>query len=235
MRAIINNIIDFYQMQAKALSVLLDSTERALEQSEKKRKADEQAQKVESFARNLTLDLNNMLAKFYFLKERKSRRQEQMTTGQERAVAEFAVFVKALTRNLSSLLKRFQGSQSFEDKIDKEIRELEASVGRKLQEFDEALDETKATLTIRLIEFAQNITGGFAKLLIKVRSIARTVANRRKLNKTLKKSTQNIKKHSPLRAQGAYDNELENLFKCPSIKSVSSDEKNSKRLIHLKV
>jgi len=233
MRAIINNIIDFYQMQAKALSVLLDNTERALEQSERKRKADEQVQKVESFVRNLTLDLNNMLAKFYFLKERKSRKQEQMTDGQERAVVEFAVFVKALTRNLSSLLRRFQGSQTFEDKIDKEIRELETGVGRKLQEFDKALDETKATLTIRLIKFVQNIAGSFTKL-IPVQRIYLTMANSRKSYSPLGESPQNIKEDSPAGIQNASDDELENLFNCSNIRPAKSNDKKSKCLMDLK-
>jgi len=64
MKAIINNIIDSYRMEADAWSILLDNTQRALEQAEKKRKADQQAQRVESLVRNLIMDLNNLLARF---------------------------------------------------------------------------------------------------------------------------------------------------------------------------
>ena len=207
MRGIINNIINFYEMQAKALNVLLANTQKALEQSEKERKANEQAQRVENFVKELTMDLNNMLTKFYFLKDRKNRRQEQMTDRQAKAMAEFAIFVKTLTNNVCSLLKRFQEGQTFEEKIDKEIKELEAGIGQKLREFDKALDETNDTLTIRLIKFVQNITGSFARL-IQVQRIFPAMANRRKPDKLLKKSTQNIKEDSPARIQDTSDNEL---------------------------
>lgn len=152
MKGIINNIIDFYQMQEEALNVLLNNTQKALEQSQEKRKADEQAQRVGNFVKDLTMDLNNMLAKFHFLKERKDRRQEQLTEGQTKAITEFAIFVKILTRNISSLLKRFQAGDTFEEKIDGEIKELETNIKQKLKEFDEALDETKDTLTNRIIK-----------------------------------------------------------------------------------
>jgi hypothetical protein len=248
MKGIINKIINFYQMQAEALNVLLANTQKALEQSEEERKADEQAQRVENFVRNLTMDLNNMLAKFYFLKDRKNRRQEQMTDRQAKAITEFAVFAKTLTKNVCSLLKRFQEGRTFEEKIDKEIRELEAGVGRRLKEFDEALDETNGTLTIRLIKFARDIVGSFTKL-IQVQRIYLTMANSRKADRPLpapvvpaqvaqaqvEKSTQNISEESPARTQGGGDNKLENIFSGSSIKSANSDEKRSKCLMHLKV
>ena len=209
------------------MNVLLANTQKALEQSEKEGKANEQIQRVENFVKDLIMNLNNMLTKFYFLKDRKNRRQEQMTDRQAKAITEFSVFIKVLTKNVCSLLKRFQAGQSFEEKIDKEIKELEASVGQRLKEFDKALDETNGTLTIPLIKFAQNIAGGFAKL-IPVQRIFSPMANRRKSDKLLKKSTQNINEDSPARPQDTYGDELENLFNC-SI-SVKSDEKRSKCL-----
>jgi hypothetical protein len=48
MKAIINNIIDSYRMEAEAWSILLDSTQRALEQAENKGKADEHEEMQES-------------------------------------------------------------------------------------------------------------------------------------------------------------------------------------------
>lgn len=139
MRGIINNIINFYQMQAEALGVLLANTQKAIDQSEKERNADEQIQRVESFVKDLTMNLNNMLTKFYFLKDRKNRKQEQMTDSQVKATTEFAIFVKTLTENVRSLLRRFQDGQGFEEKIDEEIRGLETCAGKKLKEFDKAL------------------------------------------------------------------------------------------------
>lgn len=48
MKAIINNIIDSYRMEAEAWSVLFDSTQRALKQAENKGKADEYEKMQES-------------------------------------------------------------------------------------------------------------------------------------------------------------------------------------------
>jgi hypothetical protein len=221
-------------MQAKTLNVLLANTQKALERSEKERKANEQIQRIEGFVKGLIMNLNNMLTRFYFFKDRKNRRQEQMTDKQVKAITEFTVFVKALTKNVCSLLKRFQESQSFEEKIDKEIMELEAGIGQRLKEFDKALDETNGSLTTRLIKFAQNITGSFVKVL-QVRSSVLTVAGGRRTDKLLKKPTQNIKEDSQARIQDTGDGQLENVFNCSSIRlGKNNEEKRSKCLLGLK-
>jgi hypothetical protein len=136
MRGIINNIINFYEMQAKVLGVLVANTQKALEQSENQRKADELIQKVENFVRDLIMNLNNMLTRFYFLKDRNKRQHKEMTQTRVKALANFTNFVKTLTGNVSSLLKRSLKSHTFEEKIDMEIMELEACIGHKLKEED---------------------------------------------------------------------------------------------------
>ena len=88
-----------------------------------------------------------------------------MTDRQVKAVTEFAIFVKTLTKKVCSLLNRLQESQTFEEKIDEEIRGLETCVGQRLKEFDKALEETSSTLTIYPIKFARNIAGSFADQL----------------------------------------------------------------------
>jgi hypothetical protein len=233
MKGIINNIIDFYQMQEEALNVLLNSTQKALEQSEKKRKADEQAQRVENFVRDLTMDLNNMLTKFYFLKDRKNRKQEQLTEGQKKAAVEFAAFVKTLINNVSSLLKRFEGSQAFEEKIDKEIKELEASVRQKLREFDKALDEAGDTSTVRLIKFVRNIIISFTRL-IRLQMIFLTQASSKEAGKPLGELMQNTSEDSPAQIRDSGNNQLENLFSCSSVKPVESSDKKSKCLMDIR-
>jgi hypothetical protein len=65
-----------------------------------------------------------------------------MTDRQVKAITEFVIFVRTLTENVRSLLKRFQDGHTFEEKIDEEIRGLETCVGQRLKEFDKALDET---------------------------------------------------------------------------------------------
>jgi uncharacterized phage infection (PIP) family protein YhgE len=234
MRGIINNIINFYQMQAESLNVLVTNTQKALEQSEKERKANEQIQRLENFVKDLTMNLNNMLTRFHSLKQRKARRQEQLTEGQTKAIDEFAIFVKALTKNVCSLLNRFQQGQTFEEKINKEIKELETSVRRELREFDKSLDETKDALTTPLIRFVQNIHRGLAKLF-KGRSIIIAVANRRKSDKPPENPPKEARENPFEQPQDVYDRELENIVDSSNIKSLRSDEKKSKCLMHLKL
>jgi O6-methylguanine-DNA--protein-cysteine methyltransferase len=233
MRAIINNIINSYQIQSEAWSVLVANTQKALEQSEKERKANEQIQRVEHFMKDLIMNLNNMLTKFQFLKEHKNRKQEQLTDSQIKDIAEFANFVKTLTKNVCSLLNRFQQGRTFEEKVDKEIRELEASIGWKLKEFDKALEETKTTLTNRIIRFVQNIPWGLATPF-KGRSII-LEANLRKPDKPPKKPLQETRENSPERLQDVYDSELENLVNSSNIKLLRNDSKKSKYPTHLEV
>ncbi len=214
------------------MRVLVANTQKALEQSEKERKANEQAQRVENFLKDLTKDLNNMLTRFYFLKERKKRKREQMTDSQVKALAEFAIFAKTLTKHVYSLLNRFQAKDTFEEKIDKEIKELEVIVKQRLKEFDKTLDETKNTLTNCIISSAQNIAGSFTKLF-RVQKIFLT--NNKKSYGLLGKSTQNTNHDSPTRIQDSGDNYLEKLFNCSDIKSVTSHNKKSKFPMDLKV
>ncbi len=54
------------------MGVLVANTQNALEESEKEIKVNEQIIRVKDFIK----DLNNMLTKFYFIKERKNLRQE---------------------------------------------------------------------------------------------------------------------------------------------------------------
>ena len=145
MRAIICNIITFYEMRAKALSVFVANTQKILKESERKGKADDQAEKIENFIKNLTMEVNNMLTRFYFQKE-----HEQMTDDQRKALVDFVNFVETLTKSVQSLLRRYQKSQTFEEKIDKEMKELEAHFKQRLKEFDEALNGRDDTLTSRL-------------------------------------------------------------------------------------
>jgi hypothetical protein len=221
-------------MQAKALSVLVANTQKALEQSEKERKANEQIQRVENFVKDLTMDLNNMLAKFYFLKDRKDRKQEQMTDSQAKAVSEFAIFVKTLTENVRSLLRRLQDSQTFEEKTDNEIKDLETCVGQKLKEFDKALDDTTSTLTIRPVKLVRNITGSFVRLL-QVRNLVLAITNGKKLDAPLKKPGHNIKEDSQVGIPNLCDGEFENLFNGLSINSANSNKESSRCLMKAKV
>lgn len=126
----IDNIVTFYEMRAKALDVLVTNTQKALKEfvPDKERKANEQAEKLEDFVRGLIRDINNMLTRFWFQKERK-----QMTDEQANSLVDFLNFTKTLTKEIRSLLTRFQRSQTFEEELDKEIKDIETHVKQRLK------------------------------------------------------------------------------------------------------
>ena len=221
-------------MQAKALGVLVANTQKALEQSENQRKANEQIQRVENFVKDLTMDLNNMLAKFYFLKDHKNRKQEQMTDSQVKAVTEFAVFVKTLTKKVCSLLNRLGESRTFEEKIDKEIRELDAGIGQKLKEFDKALEETPDTLSIRLGKYANTMSEAIREFFTQRRF---STQNSKQLMHTKQPEEQPYNNKEKISAFVASppDEELENLVNGLDISSAQKSNNKSKCYTYSKV
>lgn len=161
MRGIIDNIIAPYEMRAEVMGVLVANTEEALRESaaDREGRAGEQAEKLENFVKGLTMEVNNMLTRFWFQKERKDRKNESMTDEQVKNLADFVNFTNTLTENVHSLQRQLDGirSRTFEQKLDKEIEQIQASLKEKLKEFDEALDETRAgrgnTLKKRLKQY----------------------------------------------------------------------------------
>jgi len=146
MTGIIDNIIAPYEMRAEVLGVLVANIEEALQDRESK--GDEQAKKLEDLLRDLTMDVNSMLARFWFQKERHDRKNESMSDEQVKNIADFAGFTKTLTENVRSLQRQLNGinGQTFERKLDEEIEQIERGAKKKLKEFDEALKETRAGL-----------------------------------------------------------------------------------------
>lgn len=145
-------------MRAKALSILVANSEKALNELDRKRKAHQQAEKLENFVKDVAIDLDNMLTRFYFQKERR-----QMTDAQTKTLEDFVNFTKTLTKKVRSLLTPFQKSQTFEERLDRETKEIEIQVKQRLKEFDEVLSETSDTLKGRLIRYASNIVSGLAR------------------------------------------------------------------------
>jgi len=158
MTGTINNIINFYQMQAETLGVLVANTQKALEQSEKERKADRQMQRVENFVKEWTMDLNNMLTRFYWLRERKGRQGKEITSDQANAMVEFALWVKSLIKTVQPVLEYFRKSPTFAERVDRDIKELEVHIKAQLKKFNEIIDETPDTLTIRLNKYAKTLS-----------------------------------------------------------------------------
>jgi len=258
MRGIVDKIMTFHEIRAKALSVLVANTEKALEEfaPDREKTADEQTAKLDIFVKDLTRDVNNMLTRFWFQKERKLRHHEQMTDDEVKNLADFVNFTKTLTKDVRSLLTRFQKvrSQMFEEKIDKEMQELEIHVRRRLKEFDEALSETPDTLTNRLSKYAGNIAAGIRGRLktmalawyrrMWIRENMRTTRTfDSKINLDVssgltKPLTHSIKQDSITESIDPQDSRLEALFDGPNminINEANSNSEKSKRQIHLKV
>jgi hypothetical protein len=146
MKDFIEKIITFYEMRANAMTILMANTQKALEQStgcltafapEGERIAAEQAERLNSLGKNLTINLNNMLKRFYFHKEHK-----RITSAQTRALADFANFTKTLGRDVRSLSYHFEKScdKTFEKKFDKELKQMEMYVKGRLKGFGRNLD-----------------------------------------------------------------------------------------------
>jgi hypothetical protein len=141
MKDFIEKIITFYEMRANAMTILMANTQKALQQfaPEGERIAAEQVERLNDLGKNLTTDLDNMLKRFYFHKDRK-----RITNAQTRALADFANFTKTLARDVRSLLHHFEKScdKTFEKKLDKELKQMEMFIKGRLKGFDKALEET---------------------------------------------------------------------------------------------
>jgi DNA anti-recombination protein RmuC len=137
-------------MRAEVLGVLVANIEEALRGSaaDRESKADEQAKKLEDRLQDLTMNVNTMLTRLWFQKERHDRKNKPMSDELVNNIADFAGFTKTLTGNVRSLQRQLDGinGQTFERKLDEEIEQIARGVKKKLKEFDDALKETRPGL-----------------------------------------------------------------------------------------
>src|SRR4030042_5176763 len=109
MRGIIDNVIAAYEMRAEGLGVLVANIEEALRAesaAERESKADEQAKKLEDRLQDLTMDVNTMLTRLWFQKERHDRKNEPMSDEEVKNIADFAGFTKTLPGNVRLLQRQ---------------------------------------------------------------------------------------------------------------------------------
>ena len=175
--------------------------------------------------KDLTTDLNNMLTRFHFHKDCK-----QMTNAQTRALVDFAAFVKTLAKQACSLLKRSKKSQTFEEKVDKEMKELEIQVKMRLKEYDEALRGTSNTLKDRLNKYISN----------KVESIKKFFRAKRvgleKVEKAKIDSNQAYRfENAPIDSIDSHDAQLESYIDVLDTNTGGSSSKKSEQQIYLEV
>jgi hypothetical protein len=164
MGGLIDKIIRFYQMRFDALGIVVGNTEKALVETERERRAIEETEKLRSFAKNMTWDVNNMLTRFYFRKERKEKRYQRLSDEEIKALADFVNFTRNLAASVPSWLNRLRRHETFEEKFDEEIKQLETYVKERIREFDEVLEDAligKGRLFIkRLAKRVSNVIRG---------------------------------------------------------------------------
>jgi uncharacterized membrane-anchored protein YhcB (DUF1043 family) len=236
MGGIIDKIIGFYQMRSEALGIVVENTGRALVATERERKANEETEKLQNFAKNMTRDVNNMLTRFYSRKRCKEKRYQRLNDEEANALADFSNFTRVLAVSVSSLLNRLRKNETFEEKLDEEIKQLEIYVKKRIKHFDEVLEDAligKGHLFIRrLVRHAGNIISGFVGLL-QVRNLVLAITNGKKLDRPLKESSQDIENYQ-VETSNPCDSQLENLCNGLNINSVNGSRESSKNLIHLR-
>jgi hypothetical protein len=236
MGGIIDKIIRFYQMRSEALGIVVGNTEKALVETERERKANEETEKLKSFTDSLTRDLNNVLARFYFIEERKKKRYQRLSDEEVNALVDFVDFTRVLAVSVSSWLSRLRENETFEEKLDEEIKQLETYVKKRIKEFDEVLEDAlvgRGRMFIkRLAKHAGNIISGFVRIL-RIRDVVLAIAKRKKLDRPLKESSQNIENYQ-VETSNLCDSQLENLCNGLNINSVNGSRESSKNLMHLR-
>ena len=141
MSGIIDRIIRFYRMRFETLDVVLGNTEKVLMETESERKAVEETEKLQSFVKNMTWDVDNMLTRFYSRKRRKEKRCQRLSDEEVNALEGFADFARNLATSVPSWLSCLRKNETYEEKLDEEIKRLETYVKKRIKEFDEVLED----------------------------------------------------------------------------------------------
>ncbi len=189
------------------------------------KKAGKQAERVKNFVKDLIMDLNNMLTKFYWLKERKQKRHEEMTPDPVNGMVNFTHFVKFLTEKVHSVLGYFQKSPTFAEKIDGEMKDSEARIKAEIKKNNEVLEELPDTLAIRTGKYANTLSEAIREFFTQRRfSILKT----KQLMHTQQPEKQpyNNKEEISTLVANSPDKDMENLVYSSS--EISTEHKNVK-------
>jgi hypothetical protein len=169
MKAIIDNIMTFYDMRADMLGTVVANTEKALKEhgSGAEENTDKQQERLDNFVRGIAKDVSDMLTRFWFLKEHKRSNREPLTSNQAKSVADFADFARTLAKDVRSLVTRFQNARGHrsEKNFDRELRQIEAYVKKRLKAFDEALTSDSAPAERHLSKSFGSVLSHIAKPL----------------------------------------------------------------------
>lgn len=174
---VIGRIISFSQMQAAVMSILMTNTQKALHESAPYEEglAGPQNERLNKFSKSVTTAVSDMLTRFWFQIERKQREHKPMSDDEIKNVRDFVGFVSTLTKNMRSLPNHLQSvdNLTFEAEFDKKLHEVEAYTKKRLQEFDEALDETGKGLKSRFAKSLRSILKHVGKPFMRREFLAR--------------------------------------------------------------
>ena len=161
MIGVIDRIINFSQMQAAVMSILMTNTQKALREFAPYEEyiAGPQDERLNRFSKSVTTAVSDMLTRFWFQIERKQREHMPMSDDEIKNIRDFVSFVRTMTENVRSLPNHCQSvdNRTFEAEFDKELQEVEAYAKKRLQEFDEALDGTGKGLKSRFGKSVRNV------------------------------------------------------------------------------
>jgi len=143
MKGLIDNVITVYEMRAEEMGILVANTQKALGQfaPDGSKTTSEQIERLDNRVKDLTREVSDMLTRFWFVKERKQKKNESMTRDQIKSLVDFATFAKTFAKDVRALLNSFEKKrgQTFEKEFDKEVKRMETYVKDRLKQFDKTL------------------------------------------------------------------------------------------------
>lgn len=130
-------------MRAEEMGILVANTQKALGQfaPDGWKTTSEQIERLDNRVKDLTREVSDMLTRFWFVKERKQKKNESMTRDQIKSLVDFATFAKTFAKDVRALLNSFEKKrgQTFEKEFDKEVKRMETYVKDRLKQFDKTL------------------------------------------------------------------------------------------------
>lgn len=174
---VIDRIINFSQMQAAVMSILMTNTQKVLHEFApyEEYMAGPQDERLNKFSKSVTTATSDMLTRFWFQIERKQREHKPMSDNEIENIKGFVSFVSTLTENMRSLPNHLQSidNRTFQAEFDEKLQEVEAYTKKRLQEFDEALEGTDKGLKSRFGKSVRSVLKRVAKPFVRGEFLAR--------------------------------------------------------------
>ena len=167
MRGITENIISSYNARVGAVGDLIFDTHKTLRKftSDRQRMAKDQSQRLASFTKGLSKDVDGMLKTF-------REDHAEMTEDQTKSLS---AFMKNLVNGVGSMLERFRKdhgtmSKGVRARLAKEIGEIETYIENKMEEFDKAHTQMSKKQKEDFFKFIKGMKADVKKLVAACRA-----------------------------------------------------------------